>query len=215
MKFSNSINPELLEILMPYTEWFFSQTDLDSLREPDRRRGFDIDSGTSEKYMNEIVGKDGEHEGYPETAFCCDIGMVDSVPKHHRDMQQKLNRELISFLGAKNNAVHVYYPENGFMGWHTNWNASGYNILLSYNTEEGGGFFRYLDPITKEMVTLWDPKGWSVKVGYFGRRSETDKVFYHCAGSRSKRLTLGYVIPHEDLWKSMVEDISGVDFIDL
>jgi hypothetical protein len=67
MKFSNSINPELLEILMPYTEWFFSQTDLDSLREPDRRRGFDIDSGTSEKYMNEIVGKDGEHEGYPET----------------------------------------------------------------------------------------------------------------------------------------------------
>ena len=103
------------------------------------------------------------------------------------------------------------YPENGFMGWHTNWNASGYNILLSYNTEEGGGFFRYLDPITKEMVTLWDPKGWSVKVGYFGRRSEPDKVFYHCAGSRSKRLTLGYVIPHEDLWKSMVEDITGED----
>ena len=215
MKFSSNINPELLEILTPYTEWFFSQTDLDNLREPDRRRGFDIDTGTSEKYMNELVGKDGEHQGYPETAFCCDIGMVDSVPKHHRDMQQKLNRELISFLGARNNAVHVYYPENGVMGWHTNWNASGYNILLSYNTEENGGFFRYLDPITKEMVTLWDPKGWSVKFGYFGRRSETDKVFYHCAGSRSKRLTLGYVIPHEDLWKSMIEDISGVDFNDL
>mgnify|MGYP000129545697 FL=1 len=211
MKVSKNINPELLEILTPYAEWFFSQTDHDKLREPDRRRGFDIDTGTSEKYMNELVGKDGEHEGYPETAFCCDIGMVDSVPTTHREKQQKLNRELISFLGAKNNAVHVYYPENGFMGWHTNWNASGYNILITYNAEENGGFFRYLDPVTKEIVTMVDPVGWSCKVGHFGDRSDPNKIVYHCCGNSAKRLTLGYVVPHLEIWRSMIKDISGED----
>lgn len=211
MKFANYISDELKEIVTPYTEWFFSQEDHKDLREPDRVNGHTMETATSLEYMNHIVGKDGNHIGYPEVAYCCDIGTSPDVPKHHRERQQKLNRELISILGARNNAVHVYYPEGGFMGWHTNWNASGYNILLTYNTEENSGYFRYRDPITKEPVTLWDPKGWSVKVGYFGRRSETDKVWYHCAGSKSKRLTLGYVIPDESMWKMMVEDITGQD----
>lgn len=215
MKFANSISDELLEIVQPYTDWFFAQTDLDQLKEYPRVHGHTFDSATSEDYLNHIVKKDGDHVGFPEVALCCDIGQEPGIPSRHREKQQLLNRELISFLGAKNNAVHVYYPEGGFMGWHTNWNASGYNILLTYNTEEKGGYFRYRDPITKEMVTLWDPKGWSVKVGYFGRRSETDKVWYHSAGSNSKRITLGYVIPDEDLWRMMVEDITGQDFEDL
>ena len=65
MKVSSNINPELLEILTPYTDWFFSQTDHDKLREPDRRRQFDIDTGTSEKYMNEMVvgPRDQPHTG--------------------------------------------------------------------------------------------------------------------------------------------------------
>jgi hypothetical protein len=212
MKFANHISDELMEIVTPYTEWFFSQTDHHMLKEPDRVNGHTWESATSEDYLNHVVRKDGDHIGYPEVGYCCDIGTSPDVPKHHREKQQKLNRELISILGARNNAVHVYYPEGGFMGWHTNWNAHGYNILLTYNPEEHGGYFRYRDPVTKEIVTLWDPKGWSVKVGYFGRRSETDKVWYHCAGSKSKRLTLGYVIPDEAMWKMMVEDITGQDF---
>lgn len=211
MKFTNSISEDLLAILEPYREWFFSQPDLDNLREPDRVHGKTFETGTSEEYMREIIAKDGDHAGFPECAYCCDISMVPSVPAHHKEKQRALNEQLIRFLGARNNAVHVYYPENGFMGWHTNWNAHGYNILLTYNTEENAGYFRYLDPVTKEVVTAWDPKGWSCKVGYFGRRSETNKVIYHSAGSSSKRLTLGYVIPHEDMWRSMIEDISGED----
>lgn len=214
MRFTPKISDDLLAILEPYREWFFEQTDHDSLREPDRIHGKTFETATGETYMNEIVAKDGDHVGFPECAYCCDIGMIPTVPQHHKDKQRALNEELIRFLGARNNAVHVFYPEEGFMGWHTNWNAHGYNILLTYNTEENSGYFRYLDPITKEVVTLWDPKGWSCKVGYFGRRSETDKVIYHSAGSHAKRLTLGYVIPHLEMWRSMIEDISGEDASD-
>ena len=215
MRFTNSISKDLLEILEPYREWFFAQEDHHLLREPDRTNGKTFESATSEEYLRQIVEKDGEHSGFPECAKCCDISMVHEVPTTHKEKQRVLNEELIRFLGARNNAVHVYYPEEGFMGWHTNWNAHGYNILLTYNTEEAGGYFRYLDPVTKEVVTLWDPKGWSCKVGYFGRRSETDKVIYHSCGSHTKRLTFGYVIPHLEMWRSMIEDISGEDFIDL
>lgn len=212
MKFTNTISDELLDIVTPYTDWFFSQTDHAKLKEPDRVHGHTMESATSKEYLDHIVKKDGDHVGFPEVAYCCDISLTPGIPEAHREKQRLLNRELISFLGAKTNAVHVYYPEGGFMGWHTNWNASGYNILLTYNPEAEGGYFRYRDPITKEMVTLLDPKGWSVKVGYFGRRSETDKVWYHCAGSKSKRITLGYVIPDESFWKMMIEDITGQDF---
>lgn len=214
MRFTPQISSDLLDILEPYREWFFQQNDHELLKEPDRVHGKTFETATSEEYLQEIIAKDGKHEGFPECAYCCDISMVPSVPQSHKDKQRALNEKLIHFLGARNNAVHVYYPENGFMGWHTNWNASGYNILLTYNTEENAGYFRYLDPVTKEVVTSWDPKGWSCKVGYFGRRSETDRVIYHSAGSSAKRLTLGYVVPHLEIWRSMIEDIADIDASD-
>ncbi len=217
MQFTNSISKELLDILTPYTEWFFVQEDHDKLlpvgEDLKKRMGnMDHISSCSEEYLNHIVKKDGAHIGFPEVAYCCDISQaVGHAPRIHIDKQQELNSELIAYLGARNVAVHTYYPPNGFMGWHNNWNAHGYNILLTYNSEENGGFFRYLDPITKEVVTLIDPKGWSCKVGYFGRGREPDKVVYHCCSNTAKRLTLGYVVPHLEIWRSMIEDISGED----
>lgn len=217
MQFTNSISKELIDLLTPYTEWFFQQEDHDQLLPrgdslKNRMGGKDHISANSEEYLAEIVGKDGQHIGFPEVAYCCDISnSIGHAPQIHIDKQQELNSKLIAYLGARNVAVHTYYPPNGFMGWHTNWNAHGYNILLTYNTEENGGFFRYRDPITKEIVTLMDPKGWSCKVGYFGRGREMDKVIYHCCSNTAKRLTLGYVVPHLEIWRSMIEDITGED----
>ena len=58
---------------------------------------------------------------------------------------------------------------------------------------------------------MQDPGGWCCKVGYYGRGREPDKVYYHCAGSREPRITFGFVIPHLELWRNMIEDISGED----
>lgn len=209
------ISSDLLNILTPYSDWFFSQPDRDVLREyPIRTFNFSCETATGEDYLQHIMGKNFDHEGFPETALCCDLSLGrNEVPSHHMKEQQKVNRELISYLGARNNAVHVYYPKGGWMGWHNNWNAQGYNILLSYNTVERGGYFRYRDPLTRERVTLYDPeKQWTAKVGYFGPKEKMDTVVYHCAGAPlGDRLTIAYVIPDKEIWKMMIEDISGQD----
>ena len=205
------VSDELLEMLEPYSEWFFKQ-DLEPLNElsknnPKYGDAISYEYACSQEYLDEIVEMDGQHIGYPEVSYSWDLNAGD-VPEHFREKQLDLQQELLSFLGARNEAVHVYYPVGGYMGWHNNWNAHGYNILISY-TEKGGGFFKYRDPESKEIVHLQDPEGWSCKVGYYGRGREPDKVYYHCAATREPRLTLGYVVPHLDIWRSMIEDISG------
>ena len=207
-----NVSDELQDILRPYTEWFFNQ-DLSDLREAiDTKRAgeYNVITGCDEKYLNMIVEKDGEHIGFPEHTKSIDILMDGRAPEHHRKECQKLNQELCSYLGARNQAVQVYYPEGGFMSWHNNWNASGYNILMSY-TKRGNGFFKYRDPLTHEIVEMKDKPGWSCKVGYYGKGREPDKVYYHCAVSYEDRLTLGFVIPHLEIWRNMIEDISGED----
>jgi len=212
MKWTNQISDETLELLQPYTDWFFSQ-DLTKLEEriDEKRAGdYNIETATNEDYLNMIVKKDGEHIGYPEHTHSIDILMDGRTPSEHREKCQTLNQEVVSYLGARNQAVQVYYPANGFMSWHNNWNAHGYNILLSY-TKTGNGFFKYRDPLTHEIVTMEDKPGWGCKVGYYGRGREPDKVYYHCAGAYEDRITLGFVIPNVDMWRNMIEDISGED----
>ena len=210
MKWIN-ISEELLEMLDPYAEWFFQQ-DLDWINEKankNEKNTNTIDHACGDDYLKEIVDKDGRHEGYPEISYSFDLNQ-GGVPGEFQEKYNELTDELLAFLGAKNQAVHVYYPKNGFMGWHNNWNAHGYNILLSY-TKHGGGFFKYRDPTSHDVVEMLDPGGWSAKVGYYGRGREPDKVYYHCAGTHEPRLTLGFVIPNIDMWRSMIEEISGED----
>ena len=126
-------------------------------------------------------------------------------PCNHRGITPPCTKTIIN-SGINN----VYYPINGFMSWHNNWNAPGYNILLSH-TKNGGGFFKYRDPKTHEVIEMLDTPGWSCKVGYYGRGREPDKVYYHTAGTHEPRLTLGFVIPNIDMWRCMIEDISGKD----
>ena len=213
MKWVNIENKEFLDILTDYSDWFFA-SDYSKLAEISnhwgRHRGMDVEEACSEKYLKHIVDKDGKHIGWPEVTKSVDIASDEQVPKDHKQKRNELDQELCQFLGAKNQAVNVFYPEGGYMGWHNNWNAPGYNILLSYS-KTGNGFFRYLDPLTKEIITMEDKPGWTCKVGYYGKGREPDKVYYHCAGTYEPRVTLGFIIPHLDLWRNMIEDISEED----
>jgi len=213
MKWIDINNEEVLEMLNEYSAWFFDTdmkllTDISHNRE--RHKGMKLEEACGEDYLKEIVEKDGQHIGYPERTLSVDIASCDNVPSEHKEKRLKLSKKLCSYLGARNQAVNVFYPEGGYMGWHNNWNASGYNILLSYSPT-GNGFFRYMDPLTKEIVTMEDKPGWTCKVGYYGRGREPDKVYYHCAGSYEPRITLGFVVPHLEIWRSMIEDISEED----
>lgn len=195
------LNPELLEIANGFSDWFFQQD-----RTKIRLDGNPDENGwhTSKEYLDTIDKE--KHIGYPEVKYGVDITHVQSTPHYYREKIIEIDNKLNSFFGSKFCAVKMYYPNGGYMGWHTNWNCPGYNILLSYN-KDGDGFFRYLDPETKEVVTQEDKKGWQAKVGYFGKKSEPNNIYWHCARSNSERITFGYVIPDKFMWEMMVEDL--------
>ena len=225
MKFVN-VPDELLEFLEPYSDWFYKQ-DLSVLNDLAKERAKEgswpfynnrgltesLDYATSPEYLNYIIKKDGEHIGWPEKTYGYDLKLNENnLPQEFKDKYKTVSNELCSFLGARNQAVHNYYPKYGYMGWHNNWNAHGYNILLSY-TKNGNGFFKYRTPDAdkekQEIIHMQDPGGGACKVGYYGRGREPDKVYYHSAGTLEPRITIAFIIPHLELWQNMVDDISG------
>lgn len=116
------------------------------------------------------------------------------------------------FLGSPNNALSMYYPEDGFIGWHHNGNAPGYNILMTYSIDGDGGF-SFWDYDTKSIHTIPDKKGWSVKVGYYpNERKEADRVYWHMAKTKKERITIAWVINQKEMWKNMIDEISQGDY---
>ena len=197
-------NPEVKEILDNFLQWFKSiDTNLIKLKGvPDTDEYY-----TGEEYFEEVNKPD--HVGFPEDSYGQDLTDIEATPIEWRDKIRKLDEDLKAALGSPTCAVKMYYPSNGFMGWHNNWNCPGYNILFSH-TDNGKGFFRYKNPTTNETFTIPDKPRWTAKVGYYGSFEEHDKenVYWHCARAYEDRLTLGFVIPDENMWEMMIEDIS-------
>lgn len=159
------------------------------------------------EYLKHMQGK--KVDGFPEITHGVDLMRFRPPHQSLADALITLDHELLNWSGSRNNAVKMLYPKGGYMGWHHNANAPGYNILLSWS-EKGTGFFRYQDPITKEIVTMHDTPGWTCKVGYYGPWHEPDRIYWHCAAApEEERVTLGYIIPHEGMWTSMCEDIQS------
>lgn len=193
-------NIELKNLLNDYSEWF-ENLDKSSIKVRGEK---DIDEYyTSEEYLSSIDKK--IHEGFPEKTHGIDLVFCDSIDDNIRKRIRQVDMDFNSVLGSERCAVKMYYPEGGYMGWHNNHNASGYNILFSY-TKNGNGFFRYK---TDGLVTMNDSPGWTAKVGYYGNNDEPDKLFWHCARAYEDRLTLGFVIPNKNFWEMMIEDIKS------
>jgi hypothetical protein len=161
----------------------------------------------SMEYLQHMQSK--KVDGFPETTHGVDLMRFRPPHQSLADALVKLDYDLLNWSGSRNNAVKMLYPKGGYMGWHHNANAPGYNILLSWS-EKGTGFFRYQDPTTKEIVTMQDTPGWTCKVGYYGPWHEPDRIYWHCASAHEEeRVTLGYIIPHEGMWNNMCDDIQS------
>lgn len=206
-------NPELKSLLHEFSDWFYQQ-DIDVFKQESMKGEPNFECVTSE-YLNELIEKDFRHIGFPEEMRGLEIS-DEALRKpeffHFRDPIRKILFEVTSFIGARNNALTAFYPEDGYIGWHTNWNASGHNLIFSFS-EKGGGFFEYLDPETKEIVKMVDPAGeWTCKAGYFGNYDEKDSHFWHAAESNgSTRLTFSYIIPDEDMWLDAIDEIESYE----
>ena len=130
------LNPELLKIVDPFIDWIFS---FDRSVLGVKGKKDENEYNTSEAYLNTIDKT--KHVGFPEIAYGIDLTLVESTPMDFRQKIIDIDHDLNNFFGAKFCAVKMYYPRGGYMGWHTNWNCPGYNILLSYN-RGGRGYFR-------------------------------------------------------------------------
>ena len=139
--------------------------------------------------------------GISENALhASDYGKYDTI----RNSMKKM----VKYLGVTRNALSMVYPDNGYIGWHHNGNASGFNILLTYSID-GDGYFKYYDYSSENFVVLQDNPGWNVRVGYYpDENKHPDKVFWHCAETKKKRITAAFVIQHRGMWEDFIEEIS-------
>lgn len=109
---------------------------------------------------------------------------------------ENLFEEEVRFSGS------LWYPPNAYRLWHTNETQPGWRMYwidfddFDSNTSERS-FFRYMNPQTKELVTLYEqPK----IVRFFKVENTTDKLFWHCIANATKfnRWSFGFAI--SDKW---------------
>jgi len=214
MQTLSKIHPILQKILDDFSDWFFQQ-DLSQLkiqRRDDFKKNLSYIECTNREYLESALPTP-ERFGFPRDCYGIDMIIHHSkerefFPTYFDPVLRKLDDDLMTFLGARNNALKMYYPPEGFIGWHNNGNAHGYNIVITYSKTGDGAFYSY-DLKTKEIIEYKDKPGWNIKVGYFGKFSEPDTVFWHSARTDCDRLTLSYIIYDKNIWDNMIEDIQS------
>tara|TARA_B100001093_G_scaffold183921_1_gene176555 strand:- start:2760 stop:3422 length:663 start_codon:yes stop_codon:yes gene_type:complete len=172
--------------------------------------GMDITSGTSYDYHQWLMNGNN-HEGFPECSLLIDYRTSVGAHKlNNRDKVMSLANNMTSELGASNNSLLTYYPVDGYIGWHHNANARGYNVLFTYS-DCGGGYFEEYDLNAKKYIMHKDSIGWNVKTGYFGGHDEGNKKVWHCAANKSgSRITISYIINQYDMWMDMKDELGSI-----
>jgi len=194
-------NADILEFLHGYSSWFMMRDllffrDMCEHRDPE-----EVDRIVSDEELANVM-VDANHVGFPLDAKAISVDGFKNP--EIRSMAEKFKREFKYKIGAKHTAFNCFYPEDGFISWHTNENAPGKNLILSYSSD-GLSFFKFLDPTTNEIVTIQDEIGWNAKMGNFGPSKE-DRV-WHCARNYGPRITVSYIIDDWSMWDDLKEEL--------
>lgn len=225
-----NLNQEFQDYLNQYKDWVFSEriqealrTKIEWQRAPLKEAGAP-ERATSEEYL--LGMKHDSHDGYPPDQFGINLNYnflktqrrrVD--PEFYEEIRRtnnELDDNLQNAIGARFCALKMFYPENGYIAWHTNWNVPGYNIIFTYSPT-GAGYWRHIDPTGaktfapnwEKLVHVEDVPGWHCKVGYFGKKEETERVLWHSAFTREPRLTVSYVVFEKNIWENMVDELTS------
>ena len=176
--FQDLLNSIAEKIIFPDKFWEMDDVD------------FDIEKtyhySTSEEYLKEL--QERGHNGLPQ------IHYSNSLRRYKFD-QAWVKMKLGMHFRVKIMTLLSYYPPSGCVGWHSNYDMSGYNLLLTWS-EDGDGFFRYQHPLRKTLVTIPDDKGWMAKMGKFGNTPEDE--LWHCASTRCRRASIGMIFHNKE-----------------
>ena len=215
-------NPEVIEVLNDYSEYISERFHSGHMNKTLRINCLEHtrDRWLADDYRERIMQRHRAHDGFPESMRCFHGTMPSADHKivsddynsalEYRNKAIEVNQNLMTILSAKRNTLCTTYPPGGWISWHNNANASGYNILFTWS-ENGNGWFDYWDMEKKERVRVQDVPGWQCKMGYFGSYDEgEEKLCYHAASTDCLRITVAYVFGQADhFWKDVVEDISS------
>ena len=148
------------------------------------------------KHLFDKMNNSEHHIGFPEHAYGFQVAHgAKSHPEIFAPLKMHTKNELVRIFGANNNSLTSYYPANGYVGWHTNWNAYGYQMIITWS-ESGDGYFSYYDKETKSIVTHHDRAGWQARWYRFGRKDEPNHVCWHTAWTNCPRFTLAFKFPY-------------------
>lgn len=104
------------------------------------------------------------------------------------ELRGLLHASLPDLRGILRLSGYSLYPPGGFLGWHSNHDKPGLRVYCTWSEADGANFFRYEDPRSKEIVTLYEPVGWTVKSFQVPKQ---DERLWHCIQSDSLRIALG------------------------
>jgi hypothetical protein len=204
MIFAKTLPDDLTKHLYSFSDWFFKQDLSQGVQLAPKK--LDTQYAASQEYLD-LMRARPDNVGYPEEAYGADFKHVGAYNTNvFHDRVRELDAALMAFTGSRNSALKMYYPPGGYIGWHNNANAPGYNILFTYS-ETGEGDFRYIHPQTGELVIMPDIKGWSCKVGYYD--IVDGNPLWHAAWTNCNRLNWGYII-HPLLWADLANEL-GID----
>ena len=212
----NLKNEEFIKIINEYKDVLLQRDNLDDKPRIARELYISNESKkpedwVSDEYMNDIISQGRSHDGFPKVLKGF-TGLKYSDNNHTngneiKEATKRLNSKLIEFLSCRNNALNACYPPGGFISWHNNANAPGYNIIITYS-ETGDGWFDYWDIDKKKRVRIQDKPGWQAKMTYFGPYDSPDKLCYHAAYTNCYRITVAFVFAEADeFWQEVIEDL--------
>lgn len=228
MKMIRKISPEILHYLEEYRNWIFQDRVQSAIQK--RLRGVDsrlLKETEAGQYctIDHLMSIDhNAHVGFPEHWYGADLNyqtMQNESAQYDaaffqevRQVGNELDDNLQNLLGARFCGLKAFYPEQGYIPWHTNWNASNY-VMIFTHSPTGNGYWRHIDPAgsrsiipdAAKLVHIPDPVGWHCKVAHFGNKLETDKLVWHCAHSSEPRITVSYLFPERSLWENVLEEI--------
>jgi len=140
---------------------------------------------TPEFYLSKNFLEKSKLLSYCEHKF---LYSIETTNKNARDIDGLENflQEMGYRLSTDKIAGSFFYLPEGFMGWHTNHTDKDWRIYF-VKSLKGDSFFRYVKD--GEIVTDYDPKGWSYRIFYVGDEANP---FWHCVYGGSGRYSMGF-----------------------
>ena len=194
-------NKDFLRTLEETSDMFIEHKDL--MGQLAKNLG-NVPIGEGKKYTEpetyyEALEQAENHTGFPTRGYAFQV--FDGLISHSKifyPLNEHTKYNLVQQFNANSNSLTSYYPPKGYIEWHTNWNAFGYQIIFTWS-ESGDGYFRYFDKEKNDFVTHEDKKGWQARWYRFGRLNEPEHHCWHSAWTECPRLTLAYKFSYKSV----------------